>query len=164
MKKSKQSARNKKQREERKWNAILKRCGLPEIKPGFLPRKRRVSPLLDDKGNENERGAVLNLDGTALARPEDTETRLAVTPGAFVALANYLHFDGIERTVLGMRLLSDCTREEVRAYFRDDPKKAAQAMSAWRNFEEKMPEIRAFLYGYRRDIESPVKPHYRPFK
>jgi hypothetical protein len=146
-----------------KWDAQLKELGLPEIKPGFLPRRRRVEPLLDKDGNELERAAQLNLDGSAFIAPEDTEYRLAVTPHAFLKLAEHFKLSGVARTVLAMRLLlDDCTRETVRAYFlREHPDQISEAMSAWRRFNQRIQEIRAFLEGYRQDCEVPAKPRYR---
>jgi hypothetical protein len=154
---------SKKQTAKRSWNARLKELGLPELKPGFIPRRRRAEPLLDEHGNELERGARLNLDRSSFVAPEETEYRPAVTPGAFFKLAECLNLSSVARTVLGMRLLTDATREDVRAfYLREHPLQVGEAMSAWRElFSRRMPEIRAFLAGYRQDREVPAKPRYR---
>ncbi len=150
---------------ENEWNARLKALGLAELKPGFLPRRRRAKPILDSDENEIEVGAALNLDGSAVIRPEATEIRPTVQEGAFLKLAEYLNLTSVARTVLGLRLLcDDVTRVDVREFFlRAHPDKVSEAMSAWREFSRRMPEIRAFLEGHRRDREVPTKPRYKPY-
>ena len=142
------------------WNARLKALGLPS-EPRPMRKERRAEPKLDEKGNELELAAALNLDGSALVGPMETELLPAVTRGAWLDLAAYLRLEGAARTVLGMRLLVGCDRESVRRYFlRENPELTREAMSAWREFTKRMPEIRAFLAGRRRDREILVKPHY----
>lgn len=148
------------------WEARLRECGLPSLKrnfqPTFIPRRRRAKPLLDEDGDELELQAALNLDGSPLVNPYGTERLPRVTKGAFLKLADYFKFSGVERTVLGMRLLYDFAREGVRGYYLSErPEQVSEAMSAWRKFSQRMPEIRAFLAGYRQDREVPAKPKYR---
>jgi hypothetical protein len=155
------SRMSKKQALLRRWNARLQDLGLA-LDRGSIPRSRLAEPVFDEDQNELERPAALHLDGSPLVGPEDTELRPAVTRGAFLKLADYLELRGVARTVLGMRLLTDATRQDVRTYFlREHADHVSEAMSAWREFSQRMPEIRAFLAGHRQDREVPGKPRYR---
>jgi hypothetical protein len=144
------------------WNVKLKNLGLPQEPKKIMRRSRRAEPLLDEDSNEIERAAARNLDGSALVPLEETEIQLAVTRGAFLKLSEYLKLSGIERTVLALRLLNDSTRENIRAYFlRERPLQVSEAMTAWRDFSRRMPEIMAFLAGLRQYREIPAKRIYR---
>ncbi|MGA8872466.1 MAG: hypothetical protein WB460_15065 [Candidatus Acidiferrales bacterium] len=162
MKKQKKSLPRKRKTKSHRWEERLKKAGLPVLRPGFIPRSRGAAPLVDEDGDELERAAALSLDRMGLVHPWETQTRVSVTPGAFLKLADYLQLSSVARTVLAMRLLNDASREDVRQYYlREHPEEVSDAMTAWRQFSERMPEVRAFLEGYRRDKESPVKPNYR---
>jgi hypothetical protein len=146
----------------KRWAARLEKAGLTEWLKEDPPDDRRKELAF-------EQDAAFNFDGSARVwrneLPDQTESVPAVSKGAWLELAEHLKLDGVGRTVLVMRFWLGATRKDVRAHYkRDNPGRISEAMTAWREFSERMPEIRTFLKKYRNDRLQPLKPKYRLFE